>query len=326
MKFTFGPVPSRRLGRSLGIDPVPLKTCNWNCVYCQLGRSRPVVNVRKDYFPPEEIVGEAEQVLGAHGPGEIDWVTFVGSGEPLLHASLGWMIRRVKAATELPVAVITNGSLLYLPGVREELATADAVLPSVDAGSAALYRRINRAHPQVTFDRLVEGLIAFRRQFRGKLWPEVMLLRDLNDSEQALKEIKACLARMRPDEIHVNLPVRPPGEAWVEAPDDEALMRAVAILQEAAPVRAAQPVEGTVDLSGADSLVDALVAVITRHPLHEADLERTLARWVPGHVREALLELEASGRARPVVRHGVRFWTAAAAHFPDAASENEPRP
>ena len=158
MKYVYGPVPSRRLGQSLGIDPVPLKTCNWNCVYCQLGRSRPVVNERKDYFPPDEILAEVDRTLGAHRPGEIDWVTFVGSGEPLLHARLGWMIRQVKARTEIPVAVITNGSLLHRPDVREELATADAVLPSLDAGNADLYRCINRPHPQITFERLVEGI------------------------------------------------------------------------------------------------------------------------------------------------------------------------
>ncbi len=125
MKYVFGPVPSRRLGQSLGIDPVPLKTCNWNCVYCQLGRTRPLVNQRRDYLPPQEILAQVQEALSAHNPQEtalasraqrgIDWVTFVGSGEPLLHASIGWLIDQVKAVTELPVAVITNGSLLICP-------------------------------------------------------------------------------------------------------------------------------------------------------------------------------------------------------------------
>ena len=162
MKYVFGPVPSRRLGQSLGIDTIPLKTCNWNCVYCQLGRTRPLINERKNYYPPDEIAAEVREALQAHQPGEIDWVTFVGSGEPLLHASTGWLIREVKHITDLPVAVITNGTLLYLPEVREELIVADAVLPTIDAGTEELYRRINRPHPQFTFNRLVEGLIAFR--------------------------------------------------------------------------------------------------------------------------------------------------------------------
>ena len=127
MNYVFGPVPSRRLGQSLGIDPVPLKTCNWNCVYCQLGRTVPLTNVRRDFYPREHILVEVEKALESHVPGEIDWVTFVGSGETTLHASIGWLIQKVKALTDLPVAVITNGSLLYLPEMRTALSRADAV-------------------------------------------------------------------------------------------------------------------------------------------------------------------------------------------------------
>ncbi len=163
MKYVYGPVASRRLGQSLGIDPIVLKTCNWNCVYCQLGRSRPVVNRRKSYCPAAAILAEVEAALDAHHPDEIDWVTFVGSGEPTLHTEIGELIRRVKALTEKPVAVITNGALLYLPDVRAELSAADAMLPSLDAGNPGLYRQINRPHPAVTFHRLLDGLIAFPR-------------------------------------------------------------------------------------------------------------------------------------------------------------------
>lgn len=150
MKHVFGPVPSRRLGQSLGVDPIPFKTCNWNCVYCQLGRTAPVTNVRRDYFPPDVIVAQTSHALRSHSSGAIDWVTFVGSGEPTLHASLGWMIRQIKALTPIPVAVITNGSLLYQPEVREELIAADAVLPTLDAGNGQLYCAINRPHPFLT--------------------------------------------------------------------------------------------------------------------------------------------------------------------------------
>ncbi len=137
MKYIFGPVPSRRLGQSLGIDTIPLKTCNWNCVYCQLGRSIPLTNERREYFPQEEILAETKSALAAHPPGEIDWITLVGSGEPTLHNGIGWLIRQVKALTTIPVAVITNGALLHLPEIRAELSEADAVLPTLDAGSAA---------------------------------------------------------------------------------------------------------------------------------------------------------------------------------------------
>jgi wyosine [tRNA(Phe)-imidazoG37] synthetase (radical SAM superfamily) len=328
MKYVFGPVPSRRLGQSLGVDPIPLKTCNWNCVYCQLGRSRPVVNERKDYCPPEELVAEVAEALANHNHDGIDWVTFVGSGEPLLHAQLGWMLRQVKAITDIPVALITNGSLLYLPEVREEIIVADAVLPTLDAGSSDLFRRIDRPHPEATFERLMAGLVAFSREYEGKLWLETMLVPGLNDTEDALRDIAARVREIQPDEVHINLPTRPPAEAWLELTGiDESLMRAIGILEEAAPVRIVYPVvDGSVDLSGYDNPVDAVVGVITRHPLREEELVQALDRWTAGNVREALAELERSGRAQVVIRYGKRFWTAAPSFFPDAQPAAEESP
>ena len=218
MKLVFGPVPSRRLGQSLGIDPVPLKTCNWNCIYCQLGRTIPLKNVRAEYFPREDILAEVEQALISHNQGEIDWVTFVGSGETTLYAGLGWLLRQVKSLTDIPVAVITNGSLFYLPEVRCELSPADAVLPSLDAGNIKLYRKINRPPPELRFKRPVDGLVAFRKEYHGKLWVEVMLVRGLNDTEAALHEIATLLKSIQPDEVHILQPDRPPVEVLGAAP------------------------------------------------------------------------------------------------------------
>ncbi|MCK4825117.1 radical SAM protein, partial [bacterium] len=173
MKYVFGPVPSRRLGQSLGIDTIPLKTCNWNCIYCQLGRSKPLRNERLDYIPLSEIMSQFKIALGSHKPEEIDWITFVGSGEPTLHAGIGWLINEVKKLTDIPVAVITNGSLLFLQSVRKALKAADAVLPSLDAGTQKLYKKINRPHPDISFNRFIEGLVTFRNEFQGDLWVEV---------------------------------------------------------------------------------------------------------------------------------------------------------
>jgi wyosine [tRNA(Phe)-imidazoG37] synthetase (radical SAM superfamily) len=315
MKYVYGPVPSRRLGQSLGIDPIPLKTCNWNCVYCQLGRTRPLVNERIGYFPPEEILAQVKDALDAHVTGEIDWVTFVGSGEPTLHIGIGWMIHQVKALTNIPVAVITNGALLHLPSVREELSVADAVLPSLDAGTAELFRRINRPHPEITFKRHLRGLISFSRNYKGLLWPEVMLVRDLNDTEEALREIADAFHQIRPDEVHIGLPTRPPAEVWVQPSDDEGLMRASAILGDIA--RVIYPVEGSFDLSGYESVIDAVIGIITRHPMREEELKRTLAQWAPGEVSLALSKLEAGGQAQMIERYGVRFWSSASSFFPD---------
>jgi wyosine [tRNA(Phe)-imidazoG37] synthetase (radical SAM superfamily) len=313
MRYVFGPVLSRRLGRSLGIDPVPFKTCNWNCVYCQLGRTTPVTNDRCEYVPAAEVVEEVSQALRAHHAGEIDWLTFLGSGEPTLHANLGWMISQVKRLSHVPVAVITNGSLLYRPEVRDELLDADAVLPSLDAGTAPLYRAINRPFPGCTFERLVDGLIAFRRCFAGKLWIEVMLVKGLNDTEAAWSTLATVLTRIAPDEVHISSPVRPPAEPWVQVPSPEDLARAASILGGAArPVRS---VAGEFDLSGYENVVDAIVAVISRHPMAEEELMRALDRWTPGEVGRGLARLADNQRAQVVSRHGQRFWSSSEARY-----------
>jgi wyosine [tRNA(Phe)-imidazoG37] synthetase (radical SAM superfamily) len=321
MKYVFGPVPSRRLGQSLGIDPVPLKTCNWNCVYCQLGRSSPLITTRKFYAPPEDILDEVRQALQAHVAGKIDWVTFVGSGETSLYSGLGWLIRQIKTLTSLPLAVITNGSLLYLPEVQEELSAADAVLPSLDAGTPKLFRRINRPHPQATFERLLEGLIAFRDEFRGQLWVEVMLVGGLNDSEAALHDIVSALERIRPDQVHLVLPTRPPVEIWVQPPDEQGLMRAQAILGKS--VRVITPAHGEILIQPGEALTDALLSIITRHPLCEGELPAMLGHERAGEALSALEELRERKQAQVVERYGLRFWSAAAALYRD---EDRSRP
>lgn len=313
MKYVYGPLPSRRLGQSLGIDPIPFKTCNWNCVYCQLGRTVPLTNQRREYVPPEAILAELRAALAAHAPGTIDWISFVGSGEPTLHSGLGQLIRAVKRLSDIPVAVITNGALLYDPQVREDLRAADAVMPTLAAGDARLYRAITRPWPELAFERVVDGLAAFRRIYAGKLWVEVMLVKGLNDSEPALRDLAAVLRRIGPDAVHLTLPERPPAEPWVEPPDEEGLMRATAILGGMAEL--VHPATGSVDLAGCEDVVEAVVAVIKRHPLREVDVARALDRWTAGQVAAALETLAAGGQARLVMCYGERFWSYAGAHY-----------
>lgn len=313
IKRVFGPVPSRRLGQSLGIDPVPLKTCNWNCVYCQLGRTSPFRTERRYNYPNFEVLSQLRDSLDAHQPGEIDWITFVGSGETTLHAGLGEMIQGVKGMTDLPVAVITNGSLLYMPEVQEELKAADAVLPSLDVGNAILYRRINRPHPSLTFESLTSGLIDFRKVYDHQLWVEVMLVRGLNDTTEALVEIAEWMKRIQPDEVHVVQPTRPPAEEWVQPPDADGLERAHQILGEIAKI--VLPAQGDFDLSYDQDLIKAITGVITRHPMKESELTDALSRWAPSEVRETLQNLAESGRAQIVTRGGVRFWSASDAYY-----------
>lgn len=316
MKYVFGPVPSWRLGQSLGIDPVPLKTCNWNCVYCQLGRTQPVTMQRSRYVPEHDVIDEVKTALAAHEDSQIDWVTFVGSGETLLHAEIGWMLRQVKAMTDKPVAVITNGSLLCKPYLRRELAVADAVLPSLDVGSQDLYRRVNRPHREVSFQRHVDGLATFRGEYHGQLWTEVMLVRGLNDGAAELAETAAQLRRVRPDEIHVNIPSRSPVEPWVRYPSAAAVARATHAFETIAPVRVVHSTAGSVDLTADAPVADAVADVVTRHPLRREELEIALLHLGVGDVQETVTHLEESDRLQVVVRGGTEYWVSAGTFFP----------
>jgi len=324
LKHIYGPVPSRRLGQSLGIDPIPMKTCNWNCVYCQLGRTVPLTNHRLEYIAREKILAEVRWMLESRPPKEIDWITFVGSGEPTLHQDLGWMIRQVQELTDTPAAVITNGASLYLPEVRRDLQAADAVLPSLDAGTPELYRRINRPHPDLNYQRVIQGLRDFRDEYSGKFWVEVMLVQGLNDTEKALRDLKTVLDPLDPDEIHLGTPTRPPAETWVQPPDEEGLLRALAILGQTAHVL--HPAAGDFDLDGFDKPEDAAAAVVARHPLREEQLYALLEPWPRKKISRVLGQLERSGKAHRIKRFGVKFWTGGSSQFPEKEQSERTAP
>ncbi len=313
MTRVYGPVPSRRFGQSLGVDPIPFKTCNYNCVYCQLGRTTPVTHERKDFFPLKDILTELRAALVAHRPGEIDYVTFVGQGEPLLCASLGRLIRIVRAMTQTPIAVITNGSLMSSAAVREEVGVADVVIPSLDAADQATFRRIARPWHKLQITEIIEGMAAFRDIFRGQLWIEVMLVRGLNDTEPVLLDLARALRSIRPDQVHVNTPVRPPAEAWVKPPTSEGLMRAVSILGEVATVLT--PAQGSIELARDMPPEDAVVEIIRRHPIREQELFKTLACFGSERVKATLAALEEGERARRQSYRGQVFWEYAGGRF-----------
>ncbi len=208
MKFLFGPVPSRRLGLSLGVDLIPAKTCSFDCIYCEVGPTTAKTRTRRDYISTTAILQELEEYFSGSGPVP-DYVTLAGSGEPTLNRGLGDIISRLKKITTVPVAVLTNGALLNDPAVRQEINQADVILPSLDAVSPELFQTINRPIAGLTVDEMIAGLQALRTEYAGQIWLEVLLLRRLNDTPEELAKLKETLELIRPDKVHLNTAVRP---------------------------------------------------------------------------------------------------------------------
>ncbi len=220
MSHLFGPVPSRRLGRSLGLDITSYKTCTFDCVYCQLGRTTNKTVQRREYIAKDSILHELRDFL-AEGGADTDYITFAGSGEPTLHSGIGEMINAIKTLTDIPVAVITNGSLLFREDVRDDLLNADLVLPSLDAATTSVFRAVNQPHESLSVDQIIEGLRMFREVFRGEFWLEVMFVRGVNDGTDEIAALSDAISVIDPDRVQLNTVVRPPREDVMPVDEDE---------------------------------------------------------------------------------------------------------
>ena len=219
MKYVYGPVKSRRLGNSLGISTVPYKVCSFDCVYCQLKKTTEKTSQRKEYIPQKEILKEVAGFFKNKPKNlKIDYLTFSGSGEPTLHRSIGSLIKRVKEIASLPVALITNSSSMGNLGVRRALLNADVVIPSLDAVTQDIFKKIDRPMRGLQIRDIISGLLKFRKAFKGSLWLEVMLVRGINDKIDYLQKIKKVIDLIRPDKVQINVPVRTPAEQWVRLP------------------------------------------------------------------------------------------------------------
>ncbi len=268
--YTFGPVPSRRLGLSLGIDVIPMKTCTLSCRYCQIGATPCTTLERREYVPADVVVREVEAAI-ARGP-RPDWLTFSGSGEPTLNSALGVMIRRVKALTDIPVGVITNSTLMGEPAVRRDLLNADAVMPSLDAARDETFRRVCRPHPDLRVAAIIEGLAAFRREYHGRIWLEILFVRGLNDSPEDIDALLDAVELIQPDAVHLNTVVRPPAEADA-LPVDAAWFDAVrARFGERAIIIAPMSRSG----GGRQTDPDTVLAYLARRPGTAADIAGAL--------------------------------------------------
>lgn len=215
----FGPVPSRRLGRSLGVDVIPFKTCSYNCIYCQLGRTTNRTIERREYAPLKAVIGEIKKML--RNKPLPDYITLSGSGEPTLYSPVYPLIQEIKQITEIPIAVLTNGSLLYEEDVRRAVRNADLVIPSLDAGDKTVFQYVNRPHPDISFENMIRGLIEFRQMYGGSLWLEIFLLRGKTAIEATVEKIISYAKKIKPDRIQLNTVARPPAEDFAFAVPEE---------------------------------------------------------------------------------------------------------
>jgi len=220
-KYFYGPVPSRRLGRSYGVDIVPFKVCTLDCIYCQLGKTTEKTIERKDYGPIEPMLAKLKETLA--GGLEADFITIAGSGEPTLNLRLGELTDGIKKITDIPVAILTNGTLLYKEDVRADCAKADVVMPSLDAGDEQTFQRINRPHKDISIENLISGLCAFRDEFAGRIWLEVFFVEGLNTNAEQIAKIRDAIEIIRPDKVQLNTAVRPTAEADIKRMDSEKL-------------------------------------------------------------------------------------------------------
>jgi wyosine [tRNA(Phe)-imidazoG37] synthetase (radical SAM superfamily) len=301
----YGPVPSRRLGFSLGVDILPHKTCSFDCVYCQLVRNARKTTWRVRYFDAREILAEIERAMGSGR--RIDTITFSGSGEPTLNSQIGRLIRDIKKLTPTPVVVLTNSSLLGLASVRRALRAADIVIPSLDAATAASFRRVNRPHPSLRVENVTAGLEKFRSEFKGQIWLEVMLVKGVNDSREDIEAIKRAIARIRPDKVQLNTVVRPPAEVWAKPLAGRDLERIRKKLGGRAEIiaqfRKTQPAPRAGDLRR------EILAMVERRPVTVKDMASSLGSN-PAEIRRQLLPLLRGHRIRPVKHAGTVYYEA----------------
>ncbi len=277
--IAFGPVPSRRLGRSLGVNNIPPKICTYSCVYCQLGRTIKMQAERQTFYEPKDIQRAVqEKVARVRASGEaIDYLTFVPDGEPTLDINLGREIDLLRPLG-IEIAVITNASLVSREDVRAELAKADWVSLKTDAVSEDVWRRVNRPHKALRLAAIQDGMLEFAESYTGKLMTETMLVTGLNDGEDHLRDVAEFLIRLNPDIAYLAIPTRPPAEVWAQPPDEHVINRAYQVLSEAL-----EHVEYLIGYEGnafafTGDVEEDLLSITAVHPMREDAVEEFLGK------------------------------------------------
>lgn len=307
-KFLFGPVPSRRLGMSLGVDLVPKKFCSLDCVYCEVGKTTKLTVERKEYIKYDKIKQELTHYF-ENNPNP-DYITFSGSGEPTLNISIDKILKFIKQnKPNIPVAVLTNGTLLYEKSVREAILSADVVLPSLDAATEDVFKKINRPAKDLNFDKYIKGLIDFRKEFKGKIWLEVFILPNYNDTENELTEIKNTILKIKPDLVQLNTLDRPGTVLDLCAAKREELQKIVDFLDlYNVEIIAASPERKNIR-SYRNDKETAIMETIERRPCTLDDLNKILGIHV-NEINKYLDVLEADKKIETVKQDRGTFYRA----------------
>ncbi|HPC20525.1 MAG: radical SAM protein [Kiritimatiellae bacterium] len=306
-KYLFGPVPSRRLGRSLGVDLNPVKVCTENCVFCQIGRTTELTLERREWVPTADVLAEFDRWVAAGG--QADHVTLSGSGEPTMHVGFGAVLRHVKQAGPFRTALLSNGSLMWQPEVRRDAAAADVIKVTLSAWDEDSFQRIHRPAPGLSFARLLEGEQALRREFAGRLWVEVMLLPGYNDEPQQVQAIADLVKTLAADAVHLNTTSRPAMAGVRLPPVPEAWLRTVAAAF--SPV-AEVPAFLERMKSPAEMSDESLFNLLARHPIALTALAASAGMEVVA-LEQRLAPLVAAGRLVVEDHHGVRMLRARSA-------------
>ncbi len=305
-RHVYGPVPSRRLGRSLGVDLLPFKTCTYDCTYCQLGHTTRHTMERAEYAPLDQVLTELRAVLDRDRP---DIISFAGSGEPTLHSGLGRCITAIKEMTDVPVAVFTNGSLLWMPEVRADLALADIVSPSLDAALPATAGRVNSLAPGLDLDRILEGLVTFCGAYQGRVWLEIMLARGINDSPGDIAALNKVLARLaRVERVQLNTVTRPPADRGVSALSRAELEAVQQILRLPSEIIASFP--RAEHATGRAATPEDVLELVRCHPSTAAGLAAGLG-CSSRTAAELAAQLVSSGRLTTEARDGETYYVSA---------------
>ncbi|MFO7814231.1 MAG: radical SAM protein [Halanaerobiales bacterium] len=289
MKYLYGPVPSRRLGVSLGIDLIPYKICSFNCIYCECGETTNLTNKREEFKPVDLIIEELDEYLKKKP--ELDYITFSGSGEPTLYKAMGKIIDYLKENySEYNLALLTNSSLLIDKKVRNEIKDIDLIVPSLDSVLEENFEKINRPHKDIQLNQIIDGLIEFSKVYDGKMYLEVFIVPGINDTNEEFKKLKNIIEKIQPNRVQFNTLDRPGTEEWVEPASEEKLKEALDIIGKKAEIIGRY--DSDTDKKSIDRTVkEKIIDIIKRRPCTVRDLSNIFDLHV-NEVNKYLRELD----------------------------------